>query len=348
MKSYNLALKGQDFLDKRVLNGCADNWVTFDLRGKPWLDKYMRPLIHELPVIDHVVVLHVPSDQNMHVRTLFRDLGFVHHHHHSLGGILVTSRQESKSQKDLDAPILRVEFGGTSVIVTAYSDQIAEWHQILPRMFSTHGPLLLLGTLGLDRHVFGQLVPVNLGLRHASCMADAESFRWHTHTPSFYYGLFTQMTPKPAWTQVCYVSPEYAYADCRPVEAGDDLCWLRCRILAEIPKTAYPLSMHLRSFNFKDHMPSIPTALEQVGHITDAVQDDQVIQILRFISIRNKNGAGQPSWTNARDRAPNKVWKVIHTSGLAKINHLNAVEVTLTGHLVLHMARFRARFTSGL
>lgn len=333
MGTYRLQLKGQAYLDERVLDKFSEHWTCIDLRSRSWDDGACKVLtMREWQMIQGIVMLHVLDKD---VETIVDDMK-------RRGMELLTRMSDSmleftKSRQTSDLDVITVDFND---MPPTWTDIRKEWMK----------PTVLIGTLGFDRYNHGvsTLASRSLNMKHAFCLADVESKRWVYREPSYSFGLFTEFQPQPAWKQVCYVSPQVFYADCRPIQSSGprDWCWLYCRIVPSEPvdlrEQELPLSMQLRHDQFKDYMDIHPSLQEQtydVIGVSRLLKNNHVVELLKYIRRANYK-PGKPEWKVMEKMSNVETWQYVWTYQLATVND-EVVYVKPLGKLLLHMIQYQ-------
>ncbi len=319
-----MMLKGQDFLDQTF--PCT-TLLTVDLTDLPWNKKVPKGV--EWSRV-HAIVFLNPRES---------DIETIKHELHQLAfSVSFTAPQYiilSKTVFDCSRAAEHLFcFEQHTLLVTTFK-QPPNWTDVRTTVVSVHGPLVLIGTLGIDRVTF-PIAHKLLGLNgHAFCIPDANSERWVALEPAMSLGRYTRTKPQPEWHHCMYVSDKIGYADCRTVSNSETGAWLLCRwsLRRDEPR------MFIEHPLFRDYMPHMMETPLFITHLRRLWKSPAIIDTLKYIRKRNQDGPNEPQWCDKFSARCNTVeWNTIWNLQLAERTG-NIVRILFNGRHLLHMLK---------
>lgn len=336
---YRVALRGQRYLDMHILDERTEQYLTLDTGDGPWIKP---PKVESSARVVGVAYQHVRTEDLVALREyLSKSWGLGFQVYQPRGSILYACRAPTASVVvDPVDPLVRVG----DVVIVGFSDRIPVWNTLTGRV---NGARVVLGTLGFDRYVamLANVAANALNMAHAWCLADtdprrppsAEAFRYGQHTTTT-----TGMVGAARWTQVCYVPKDAFYADCRVLPGTATNAWVHLRLIRnslDDESHNLPFSMQLRHPHFTDSLVALQGQAEIARMLLKFVQNAEIVQVLRFIRIRNQINSGQPRWDSVSGRASADAWDKIWAFQLAERIANGIVVLLARGVLVLYMAK---------
>ena len=312
--TYKLQLHAQAYLDQRLLDNLCERVVIVNTT-EGWKNNELSVLTStELDI--HLLLILGPGSQNA-------DIPYM-----------------NQIEKGETWSLWEYGFNQETHIYAFNEEKPINWSSV---RYKGKNPTIVIGKVGLDRHQTGISFAASksMNLRHAWSLADAQVKRWVNHKASFHWGLFT--SDEGTWDTVCYVSPEFTYADCRPIRNDSGNCILYCRLSRHVPLETWdlPLSMQLRHTQFKDHVGVSDALLDQqlfVSSYGKIIRSNRVINILTQLNKRHSSGK-RILWHTAKKWSDTSTWDLLFMWQLCFLQD-DCIILTNRGDLLVNMTRF--------